>query len=56
MIFYGERKELEKGYEQWLKENPEVKDCAFNLISYLAIIGRLKEKDELHKEENNDIN
>ena len=53
MILYGERKELERGYEQWLKDNPEVKDCTFNVISYLALIGRLKEKDELQGVENN---
>lgn len=44
MVWFNERKELERGYEQWLKDNQDVKDCPFTVISYLALIGRLKEK------------
>lgn len=46
MIFFSERKELADQYEQWLKENPQIKDCPFNVISFLAGIGRLKSKKE----------
>ena len=52
MVWFNERKELERGYEQWLKDNPTVADTPFNVISYLALIGKLKEKDELQEGEN----
>ena len=43
MVLFKERKELEEQYKQWLKENPEVKDCPFNVITFLQSIGRLKD-------------
>lgn len=42
MNTFSERRKLAKGYEQWLQENPEVKDCALSVITYLDIIDRLK--------------
>ena len=42
---FKERKKLAKQYEQWLQENPQIKDSPFNVISFLAGIGRLKNKE-----------
>ena len=47
MVLFKERKELEEQYKQWLEENPEVKDCPFNVITFLQIIGRLKDNREM---------
>jgi len=35
MIYFSTREKLVKEYYDWLKENPTVEDCAFNLISFL---------------------
>ena len=45
-VLFSERKKLADQYEQWLKENQQAKDCPFNVISFLAGIGRLKSKKE----------
>ncbi len=47
MNFFSERKKLEEGYKQWLEENPTVADSPFNVICYLELIGRLKDRSEM---------
>ena len=42
MNVFSERKRLEEQYKQWIEENPIIKDCAFNCISFLEINDRLK--------------
>ena len=42
MIWFNERKRLEDRYYEWLLKNPGVKDCAFNVISFLCGIGEIK--------------
>ena len=37
MLLFGKRKKLEEAYRKWLSENPQVKDCAFNCISFLEL-------------------
>lgn len=44
MLFFKRRKILEEQYYEWIKEN-NVKDCPFNVISYLDVIGLLKEPE-----------
>lgn len=38
MLFFNKRKELEKRYYEWIKENG-VKDCPFSVISYMVSYG-----------------
>ena len=35
MIFFSERKKIEDRYKAWLEDNKGVKDCSFNLITFL---------------------
>lgn len=43
MILFSARKRLENAYKEWLKENPKMKDCPFNVISFLQINNLLDE-------------
>ena len=36
MIYFSTRKRLEELYKEWLKENPTIKDCPFNVITFLS--------------------
>jgi hypothetical protein len=45
--FFSERKKIADQYNQWLQENPQIKDCPFNVISYLESIGRLKNEFDM---------
>lgn len=36
MLLFNKRKRLADMYEEWLKENPIVKDCPLSVISYIA--------------------
>lgn len=40
---FSERLELSEKYEKWLQEHEGVKDCPFNVISYLDTMGYLKQ-------------
>lgn len=46
MIFYSDRIKIRDAYYEWLMENPDVKDCAENLIAFMAIEGLLKDRNE----------
>lgn len=46
MIFFGDRKKIADAYEKWLKENPEVKDCPFNMVSFMAMEDLIKDRTE----------
>lgn len=37
MLFFDDRKKLDKKYKEWLETNKEAKDCSFNVISFLQI-------------------
>jgi hypothetical protein len=45
-MIFSERKKLAAVYKRWLKKNPVVKDCAFNVIGFLYARGWLKEKQD----------
>ena len=47
MILFSERKELADQYNKWLEENPQVLDCPVNVIAFLELNGRLKDKSEM---------
>lgn len=38
MLFFSKRKELERRYYEWIKENG-VKDCPFSVISFMVLYG-----------------
>lgn len=55
MIFFSKRKELEKRYYEWIREN-NVKDCPFSVISYMVAYGLTNDEKILDflKEKNNE--
>jgi hypothetical protein len=46
MVLFGDRKKIEDAYKEWLKENPEVADSAFNVISFMVGEGLVKDRTE----------
>lgn len=46
MIFFSDRKKIADAYEKWLKENPTVKDCPFNVVSFMVGEGLVKDRTE----------
>ena len=46
MVFFSDRKKIEKAYEEWLKENPQVADSPFNVISFMVGEGLVKDRTE----------
>lgn len=45
-IFFNDRKKIANAYEEWLKENPEIKDCPFNVITFMVGEGLVKDRTE----------
>lgn len=46
MIFFSDRKKIADAYEEWLKENPTIEDCSFNLVTFMVGEGLVKDKTE----------
>ena len=46
MIFFSDRKKIEEAYKEWLKENPQVADSPFNVISFMVGEGLIKDRTE----------
>lgn len=46
MILFGDRKKIEEAYKELLKENPQVADCPFNVISFMVGEGLVKDRIE----------
>lgn len=46
MVLFGDRKKIEEAYKKWLKENPQVADCPFNVISFMVGEGLIKDRTE----------
>lgn len=46
MVLFGDRKKIEEAYKEWLKENPQVADCPFNVISFMVGEGLVKDRTE----------
>lgn len=46
MILFGDRKKIEEAYKEWLKENPQVADYPFNVISFMVGEGLVKDRTE----------
>lgn len=36
MVFYNDRKKIVDAYYDWLKENPNIKDCPMSLVAFMA--------------------
>ena len=43
MNFFSDRRKIEQEYLDWIKQNPEIKDCPFTLISFLEMSGYLRD-------------
>ena len=46
MVLFGDRKKIEESYKEWLKENSQVADCPFNVISFMVEEGLVKDRTE----------
>ena len=46
MIFYGDRKKIVDAYEEWLKENPTIKDCSMSLVAFMVGEDLVKSRTE----------
>ena len=46
MVLFSDRKKIEEAYEEWLKENPEVANSPFNVISFMVIEDLVKDRTE----------
>lgn len=56
MILFGDRKKIEEAYKEWLKENPQVADCPFNVISFMVGERLVKDRTETDFYERGEIN
>lgn len=58
MIFFSDRKKIEDAYREWLRENPNIKDCPINVVTFMEIKGLLKDRKEtdFYKNKNEVIN
>lgn len=46
MVFFGDRKKIVDAYEQWLKENPIIKDCPMSLVAFMVGEDLVKSREE----------
>ena len=46
MVFFGDRKKIVDAYEEWLKENPEIKDCPMSLVAFMVGEDLVKSRTE----------
>ena len=46
VVLFGDRKKIEEAYKEWLKENPQVADCPFNVIPFMVGKGLVKDRTE----------
>ena len=52
MVWFIDRKRLDKKYKEWLKTDKEIKDCSFNVISFLSdLLDENKVKEFLNKKD-----
>lgn len=53
MNLFSDRRKMEQEYLEWIKQNPEVKDCPFTVISFLEGAGYLRDRRAVGKPESN---
>lgn len=46
MVFFGDRKKIVDAYEEWLKENPIIKDCPMSLVAFMVEEDLVKSREE----------
>lgn len=46
MVLFSDRKKIVDAYEEWLKENPTIKDCPMNLVTFMVGKGLVKSREE----------
>lgn len=47
MTFFSDRKKIADAYKKWLRENPKIKDCPINVVTFMEIKGLLKDRKEV---------
>lgn len=47
VVLFRDRKKIEEAYKEWLKENSQVADCPFNVISFMVGEGLVKDRTEI---------
>lgn len=53
MNLFSDRRKIEQEYLEWIKQNPEIKDCPFTVISFLEGAGYLRDRRAVGKPESN---
>lgn len=53
MNLFSDRCKIEQEYLDWIKQNPEIKDCSFTLISFLEMRGYLRDLRSTGKPKSN---
>lgn len=53
MNLFSDRRRIEQEYLDWIKQNPEIKDCPFTVISFLEGAGYLLDRRAVGKPESN---
>ena len=53
MNLFSDRRKIEQEYLDWIKQNPEIKDCPFTVISFLEGAGYLRDRRAVGKPESN---
>lgn len=46
MVFFNDRKKIVDAYEEWLKENPTIKDCPMSLVAFMVGEDLVKSRTE----------
>ena len=53
MNLFSDRRRIEQEYLEWIKQNPEVKDCPFTVISFLEGAGYLCDRRSVSEPKSN---
>lgn len=53
MNLFSDRRKIENEYLDWIKQNPEIKDCPLTLISFLEMRGYLRDIRAVGKPKSN---
>ena len=46
MVSFGDRQKIVEAYEKWLEENSTIKDCLFNLVTFMVMRDLVKDRTE----------
>ena len=55
MLWFTDRYKLNEIYKEWIKENPSVKDCSFNVITFFSRIIDVRKARKFIKERDKEL-